>query len=1183
MKITKIPAWIAVFLAFACAREAADPCAPQAGERELRVCLPEQTRTFLGEASGGHRPVIWAEGDRISSGGVLSEPLAADEAGGSSAVFRFTGPLAAPYNVLSPASESADRIVLPASQKYVEGSYDPACVPMYGGGWDAADLRLSHFSAILEIPLTGATGKSIRRIMVLSSDGMPLCGTLVPGRDEEGIFDGSFSISGGASSVVLEASGAGVPLSSTPTSLFVAIPSGEYPGGFNFVVQSSDGEAMRMIYVPAESRLDAASLVRFPSKDFQADSDFMIISTEEDFLDFAASPSKSTSLIISDLDLTDRVIEPFSFSKTLDGGGHTIKGLSAPLFTTVSGTVKNLTIEGSFSVPSGSPVGFLASQLTGTLENITLKGSYSYSMSGELSSTTYVGGLAGRLTGGGVACGCTVEAEILIPSTIVMNADAHFGGLFGQVSSSTVEDCVFAGKMEVGPRSPGSYVSRGLNFGGIAGNLSGGRSSGNVNKGELLFTGSWLNSLRYGGVFGYVSGASTCTADRNSGIVTAAPLNTDTDKARYGGVGGVYGIVDNVNITIKDAVNTEEGVVAYRPESSPSYSFAVGGVVQSVYKDAAELSGLVNKGRIVVDGSEIATTSSRRGVFVGGIFGTNVGTNVHDCVFEGEIDAVPLSTVRNGFGGIVGHLGDSDPSVATSGAVSSCRMSSGAKIIISRKYSDKPVMAGGIVGFSRTCDGSITNCTASGTIESTGVLSASSERQYFGGIIGMVYSSGTQAFRIAGCSSEGEINLLSAGGSDRICTGGILGGASILNVALEDCSSSVRTKVEGNVQSPRFGGILGNLAGRSGGVGASVSNCHFSGEILLLEQKKLSDAPVAGGIVAFAGASSTETIVRLSISECSSSGNIRRKVLGISDVLASNKCSVSIAGGILGAAGLRQVWESEDVSGGEKVCSVNVDVVSDGCVEAEISDCTHSGLIFFNPNAGNEDPLGGSGTRIELSPNFTICGGIVGVSAPTLGILSLSGCRNEGSLFSTSGTQGGIVGWLHTRSRILHSDNSGLVYERDINMPVRTGSGTGYVIGGGIVGGVSTAAENSIVEYCWNSGDVAGSSFSAMPVPCAGGLVGSYTGSGIFVHCKNSGHVRNYPVSGSADLGGYFSGDVSDGGFSSCAAGGWVARGGSWAAADASWASRAYGDGSSASSLQNCTMWDNHSKLPWED
>ena len=119
---------MAVFLALSCAKEAVGPSVPEAGERVLCVCLPEQTRTFLGTASEGHCPILWAAGDRISAGGVLSEPLDDDEAGGSYAEFRFTGPLAAPYNVLSPASDASGRITLPASQQYVRDSYDPACL-----------------------------------------------------------------------------------------------------------------------------------------------------------------------------------------------------------------------------------------------------------------------------------------------------------------------------------------------------------------------------------------------------------------------------------------------------------------------------------------------------------------------------------------------------------------------------------------------------------------------------------------------------------------------------------------------------------------------------------------------------------------------------------------------------------------------------------------------------------------------------------------------------------------------------------------------------------------------------------------------------------------------------------------------------------------------------------------------
>ena len=1181
-RILRVSVSAALLLVLSCAREVDQrPLSPGAGT-SLRVCLPESgTRTFLGEAASGRCPVLWSPGDRISVGGAVSEPLVADEAGRSSAVFSFSGPLESPFNVLYPAAETG-AVILPSSQQYVEGSCDPAALPMYGSGWDPSELRLSHFSSILEVNLTGS-GKSVSRIMVLSSDGKPLSGSLVPGTGPDGLFDGSFTTFGASSVVTLESPQGGIALGSSPKSFFIAVPAGEYPGGFQFVVQSVGGGAMRLEYIPQEGRLEAARLVRFPARQFAEDSGFAIISTEEDLLSFAADHSAETCLIVADLDMSGREWTPFSLSTVLDGGGHTIKGLPGPMFTTVSGTLRNLTLDGSFSLDSGTPAGFLASQITGTVENVTLNGRYSYSPSGEISSTTYFGGLAGRLTGGGIARNCRVGAEILVPSSVIVSADAHFGGLFGQASSSTVEGCVFEGKMEVASRSPGTYVSKGLNFGGIAGSFSGSRSSANIQRGVVLFTGSWLNTLRYGGVCGYVSGSSVCENDRNDGLVTAAPLNTDTDKARYGGVGGVYGIIDNVNISVRGAALGPDGVVSYLPDSSPSYSFCIGGVIQSIYKDAADISGLSCSGRVVVDGSEISTTSSRRGVFAGGIFGSSVSTHMHDCTFDGEIDFVPISTVRNAVGGIIGQLGDNDPSASSSGSLVSCTTTSRAKILLGRKYPDKPVMAGGIAGLSRSCDGSVSSCGFYGTITSTGVLSASSEREYFGGIVGQAFSSSVHSMRISSCNSDGTISILQAGGSEKICTGGIIAGASLSSLNIENCNAGTSVRVEGNVQYLRAGGVAGLLAGHGGGLSAAISDSHFTGSILLEENRKLSDAPVAGGILAYAGASSSSETVTFNISGCSSSGSIRRKVSGITDVVPSNRSTVSVAGGILGSAGFRQIWETEDVSGGEKTCRISVEVISEGFVQGEIENCSHSGLIYFNPAAGDEDPLDGSGTRIEVSPNFSIGGGIAGVAAPSGGSLRISGCSNSGSLFSTSGTLGGVVGWIATHTRVVRSESSGLVYERDCNIPVAAGSGTGYVTSGGIAGGVASDAEGCLVEYCWNSGDVAGSSLAAMPLPCAGGLVGSYAGGSVFQHCKNSGHVRNYAVSGSADLGGYFSGDNASGTFASCAAGGWVARGGRWVAADASWASGAFGVSDPGSSLQNCIMWDNYSRLPWED
>ena len=130
MKKTFIFCFCALLLAFSCTPPPIDEdeekqeqleSMPNDGQGviQLSVSLPDGgTKTVLGEAAGGKCPVLWAEGDRISFGDAVSEPLGADEAGGRKAIFHFADPLAAPFNVLYPASP--DGIVLPQKQQYTE-------------------------------------------------------------------------------------------------------------------------------------------------------------------------------------------------------------------------------------------------------------------------------------------------------------------------------------------------------------------------------------------------------------------------------------------------------------------------------------------------------------------------------------------------------------------------------------------------------------------------------------------------------------------------------------------------------------------------------------------------------------------------------------------------------------------------------------------------------------------------------------------------------------------------------------------------------------------------------------------------------------------------------------------------------------------------------------------------------
>lgn len=88
----------------------------------------------------------------------------------------------------------------------------------------------------------------------------------------------------------------------------------------------------------------------------------------------------------------------FTFSGTLDGGYHTISGLTQPLFTTVNGgTVKNLVLD-KVHIASGTNVGAVCGTATGSTR-IYNCGVQSSDGSSSLAGTT-VGGLVGTIAAG---------------------------------------------------------------------------------------------------------------------------------------------------------------------------------------------------------------------------------------------------------------------------------------------------------------------------------------------------------------------------------------------------------------------------------------------------------------------------------------------------------------------------------------------------------------------------------------------------------------------------------------------------------------------------------------------------------------------------------------------------------------------------------------------------------------
>lgn len=175
----------------------------------------------------------------------------------------------------------------------------------------------------------------------------------------------------------------------------------------------------------------------------------------------------------TDIDLTGKDWTPIgtdydnSYKGTFDGGGHTITGLTfttndeyAGLFGWLNraGTVKNVVMEGvqitSNQIYGGS-IGGVVGSGWGTIENC--------SVSGSVSGTVYVGGVAGQTNSSATLTACYATGNVIIEMASKKNIAG--GGLVGMNAGSSLLACYATGNVTSTGSSTG-YV----HIGGFLGN-----------------------------------------------------------------------------------------------------------------------------------------------------------------------------------------------------------------------------------------------------------------------------------------------------------------------------------------------------------------------------------------------------------------------------------------------------------------------------------------------------------------------------------------------------------------------------------------------------------------------------------------------------------------------------------------------------------------------------------------
>ena len=463
-KVTLFISVVTALMTISCAVEPDQPV--KAPQTKLGVSLEDvQSKTHLapeGTDQEKVRKVLWSEGDMINVNGSVSQPLTAQQSGGTTAEFSFNCAMSE-YNVVYPASVCADReysadgtitIEIPSIQKYSPTSFGNGAAILYGYASEGSSVNLENLCGAVRVTLTGAaTVKSA--IMVSADVTEPVAGTF-----SINPRTGDLSVISGGKSVSLEIEA--VDVDQNGQSFYFTLPKGVYPGGLSFQFYATDDSVMECRWVDntpmtdaSEIVIDAGKLYQFDPVVYEAGSKSLMNAEDWEFVAQAINagttdwkplyldPVTKSIKIGADIVLPESATVINELSYTLDGCGYSItRGVAAPLVKTLKkgGAIKDLTIKGeatkSVSVEgSVTPVVPFVDVLDGgTLESCTNQ------MNVSIASCSYDAAFAGfvNTAKGGTITGCVNKGNISLVTT-GQNADkiAYGGGIVASVFELT--------------------------------------------------------------------------------------------------------------------------------------------------------------------------------------------------------------------------------------------------------------------------------------------------------------------------------------------------------------------------------------------------------------------------------------------------------------------------------------------------------------------------------------------------------------------------------------------------------------------------------------------------------------------------------------------------------------------------------------------------------------------------
>lgn len=852
-------------LTVACSTDTTQDVLPQPqNEVVLGVTLEEASRTQIGAATETGYKTVWSEGDCVMVNDKRSSEIPAEFVGTQSARFTVSD-VKAPYNIVYPADVVKHieldgdtynyAIYSPAKQEYADHSFADKLAVMTGWVEDAsAPVALTHVFGFVKVSVAKGDDVALHSVTLETLDETPISGDLWVHTTT--LYTKGFNY-------IHISSATGIPYTDGKAEVIFAIPANTYAKGFKVTIEDETGKVMeRTAYSTSGVTIAGGELLAMPTLTYKGEAKSgIVIRTAEQLVafrdafkagDFSAYVNEDGEVTLgADIDMEGVTnwtsIGTANFGGVFNGKGYKIKNwkTSEPLFTGITGTIKNVVVDKSctFTVATKSMA----------------------------SGDKQCAFLVGKVHPAGTAYGCVNFGEV--NATQISNGTHRVAGLFG-AGYGFINDCVNYGNISV---TNDENMPNNLMVGGVVAyyNTNSGtknafgksflKDCSNYGKVKVNFPdGVQPKNVYVGGVLGTTT-YSKSSAATNQGTIENCHNYGDVEYhfeelagGTYGNVGGVIGYAEakvqsceNFGSVKYTVPTTDLTVGGTRP--------AIGGVVATALYS---VDGCYNYGEVYVEGVWAGGTEDNPGAgsYAGAVFGGVVGCAGIYIDFKTKTPAVDVETTDK---------------------ISNCHNEGK----FTTKYYCKTgggtaTSEGGVVGYSQM---PVENCSNSGVVS----ISTFCKNTYVGGVVG--YST----YNVTSCGNDGSVslNLMGMTATDANFRAGGVVGYCYISTVVSKCynTGDVTTNCDGVDQT----GITIYSASVVGD-GYVIDGCSNSGSnVTNIKTKTAYSTLYTAGVAGYS---------RTSVSNCTMSGS---HTLNTDDSMASVRCA-GIVGQIITLTGDQQ-------------------------------------------------------------------------------------------------------------------------------------------------------------------------------------------------------------------------------------------------------------------------------------